>query len=319
MPRLLPWVAVVLLAASCGGAADDAAPPTTTAAAGTTTSAPGTTAPTTTSEAPATTTTVAATTSTTTTTTVAPADLPDPVGGVSVDDLIAALPRLDDLPAGWDDVGNEPLLELPARSGPGWGFCGGKNSSARALDAGVESSVIFDGLVSPAEEAVGVAMHAFPDDAAAQSYMDATLAALNSCETVEYEAPERVDGQPEPEDAWFDGFIGDFDPGRLWDVTEQVSAGPPVTGVDADDAVQAQLDSTFITIADGVKYRDVYRNLAMYERYGNVVLIIQSYTGCCLLGYAGVEPTTEEVLSTFPDLAAVADVLRPIVLGRLAG
>lgn len=267
---------------------------------------------------PASSTTTSPTTTTPTSTTGAPAARPDPIGGVTVDDLIAALPRLAELPAGWDEFGNEPLLELPARSGPGWGFCGGKNSSARAIDAGVESSVILDGLVSPAEEAVGVAMHAFPDGAAAQAYMDATLAAMNSCDTVRYEAPERVEGEPEPDDAWFDGFIGDFDPGRLWDVTEEVVVGPPVSGA-ADEILQAQLDSTFITVADNVKYRDVYRNLARYERYGNLVLIIQSYTGCCLLGYADVESTTEDVLSTFPDLGAIADVLRPVVLERLAG
>ncbi|MEM9467591.1 MAG: hypothetical protein AAGA90_19610 [Actinomycetota bacterium] len=300
--------AVALLAVSCSDGDIQAAATTTTSAptttAGTpTTTAPATTAPPTTTGTP--TTTEAATTATTT--------LPADGAAVPTNDpeLLAALPSAPDVPAGWTDLDTE-LIDPEPRSGPGFGYCGGKNSAARALDAGAEGTAgVFD-LVTADETFVGVTVTAFPTATEAERYMTITRDALESCDSVEYDVPEFIEGVTEG-DLWFDGFVDPFQPERAWDVEESISFDPAPGGA-GDDVILSWLGTTYTIATDGLKYRDRLQDLTRIEQHDRFVLTFGTISRCCSLGYDWPDDFTEDDLTTPAELLTIADTLRPDIL-----
>lgn len=223
----------------------------------------------------------------------------------TVDVLLAALPTDSDVPADWVRY-SDATTDLSPESGAGYGFCGGDNAVARAIDHGSDAYVDGPTWDLPDGSWFGVTVYSFPDDAAASSYLQATEQAANGCMTdpVQYDTTE---GDLD----FFDETVADD---VMWHIAEG-SAAFTEPSPDADELVRTVEDSYASITLDGYDYSVTMSYLSRLERHGNVVIKFWLYGTWDYQGWDEAAPWAFQ-----PDDAAVdaaAAVVRPVIIERL--
>jgi hypothetical protein len=235
----------------------------------------------------------------------------------TTDELVAALPTLDDLGEGWLDLGGEPTADPAPNEGLGIGTCGGPNAAGRAAQSGVLAVVQGPNVQGPDERLVGTSIYVFPDDVAASEYLASTETATQCPDGVEWERIQRSNPTM-PEE--LNGFsIDGFADGETWFVTEYAESvfGDPATDGDpADEVLYIQTRRDRNLTAFDVTFAESETTLIRTARWGNVVVVTWVNGRWGYEGYVNLE----ELVAFEPEIEDLADyssIAEPVVLARL--
>jgi hypothetical protein len=239
---------------------------------------------------------------------VAPTTVPAPTTAPARSDLeilLAALPADSDVPADWSRY-SDASTDLTPASGAGYGFCGGDNSVARAIDHGSEAFADGPTWDLPGGGWFGITVYSFPSAEEAAGYLADTDLAANGCMT----APVQYDTTEGDLDL-FDETVADDTP---WHIAEGTLAIREAT-IDADELLRTVEDSYASATVDGYDYSVTMTYLTRNERHGRVVIQFWLYGSWNHQGWDEAPPWAFQ-----PDDAAVdaaAAVVRPVLLERL--
>jgi|LakMenEpi03Aug12_release.lakeMendotaPanAssembly.Ray.scaffolds.fasta_scaffold158159_2 hypothetical protein len=235
----------------------------------------------------------------TTTSTIPPTYSPETV--------LAALPTLDDLPAGWTERSMPEVRTLEPKEGPFFGLCGGRNSDALGQDAGVPY-VVESGSFSSGDgiELARFSVAVFPDSTAADAY----LASLpGPCPiSVNAVAESDVSGSAQ---------AGGEEETFSWEYSESVDRfKPQENGVGQR---QGRIQKEFFLAAGECEGQDcsyAVTKVYLVERAGNIVFTTLVGSRTDRQGFVNSDQFTSRA-PTIADAESVAETLVPITLQRL--
>jgi len=229
------------------------------------------------------------------------------------DELLAALPTVDDLGDGWSDSGGAPTVDPEGAEGPGIGTCSGANGAGRALANGATAIVFGPGQIGPDERVGGTSIYVFPDDVMAQGFIDLTAETIDCPDGVTWERVQKSNPVAPDEFNGFGPGFEDVTENQIWTFTETAASTYADGGT---DVLFVMLDRARELTAADITFGQVDTTLVRYDRYDNVV-IVTAVTGVWdQQGYIGAEdlinfePTAE-------DLDEYTQLAQPVVLERL--
>jgi hypothetical protein len=223
---------------------------------------------------------------------------------LDTDDLVAALPRSSELPAGWSVEEVEPRTQFAPDSGPGIGPCGGDNRDARAEQAQAVAVATTPELYTPDNLVVNVDLYAFADADAAHSFVNSVRTASEACSTFfQYSLAES------------DVDIFDGSDQVVWNFQESIAIGAPVAS-QSPDSLTTYGVTDYGTAAQDGNYGGRFVSYANYEQHGTVVAVTRLFAECCLYGFSNPQEFSA-IEPTFSDFQAVVELLRQGIAERL--
>ena len=294
--RAALFVAAALALAACGG--NESSSATTAAATDTTqvaltTSAPDTTGPDTTG--PDTT------------------EATEEFFAFTSDQLLAALPTAADLGEGWTQSDGTPAINPEAAKGLGVGTCGGPNGAGRGLASGAIAIVLGPNQLGPTERRGSTSIYAFPDDVAAQAFVDLTAETINCPDGVTWERIQKANPVAPNEFNGFGPGFEDVTENQIWAFTEMADSTYAEGGT---DVLFVQLDRFRELTAADITFSQVDTTLLRYDRYDNIVIVTTITGAWDLKGYIGAEDFVN-FEPTADDLDEYTGLVQPAVLARL--
>ena len=299
-PGTTLFVAAALALAACGGDDSSLATTTTTAAAAETTQLPDTTAAPDTTDPDAVDTTEA---------TEATAEFV----AFTSDELVAALPTAEDLGEGWTESDGTPAINPEGAEGLGVGTCGGPNGAGRGLASGAIAIVLGSNQLGPTERRGSTSIYAFPDDVAAQAFVDLTAETINCSDGVTWERIQKANPVAPNEFNGFGAGFEDVTENQIWAFTETADSTYAEGGT---DVLFVMLDRFRELTTAGITFSQVDTTLLRYDRYDNIVLVTTITGAWDLKGYIGAEDFVN-FEPTADDLDEYTALVQPAVLARL--
>ena len=299
--RAALFVAAALALAACGG--NESSSATTAAATDTTqvaltTSAPDTTGPDTTGPD---------TTGPDTT------EATEEFFAFTSDQLLAALPTAADLGEGWTQSDGTPAIDPEAAEGLGVGTCGGPNGAGRGLASGAIAIVLGPNQLGPTERRGSTSIYAFPDDVAAQAFVDLTAETINCPDGVTWERIQKANPVAPNEFNGFGPGFEDVTENQIWAFTETADSTYAEGGT---DVLFVMLDRFRELTTAGITFSQIDTTLLRYDRYDNIVLVTTITGVWDLKGYIGAEDFVN-FEPTADDLDEYTALVQPVVLARL--
>lgn len=243
---------------------------------------------------------------------------PTPRFVTSLASLLNAIPPASKLPLGWTDYGSDPDTEFYARTGTGFGYCGGPNSDQRALNANSTASVYKSDWATGVDgQFASLSLYAFGNEDDAAAFMASSERAISSCGYEELEVPEFVEGRDDATtDYRVDLFEGSFEPAGKWSLDESTALGG-AAAEGADEAFSVRNVEVFLSKEGNVTYGTTESVISQYERHSTVVFVLSIDGVCCEYGFSNAGESEQSDLPVYETLRAAADHLRPLILTQL--